>query len=286
MKVVEGLLRLGGMRPSSALSLWVSCVCLLSAVGAQSPEVYEEMGNEAANSGNYVLAAQNYAVAADAYATVGNHSAAAVNHERAASLYAALGSTDLYLAEALEAASSYAAAGSMYLDQGNYWYAANSFARSAAFYNATDKLSEYREMETKSGDAFMLMAASSANLTGRVQSLYRACVAFYGVDNTRLGNSKDQLEAAVVELKAEAVGNRDTQVFDVLEVYYLPIYSELLADDLASARKMGEVGDLASLMGYHAYAASYHTSAAAFYRRAGSTQDAIASLQLVGDAYK
>ncbi len=274
------------MRPSSALSVWVSCVCLLSAVGAQSPEVYEEMGNEAASSGNYVLAAQNYALAAEAYAKLGNHSAAAVNHERAASLYAALGSTDLYLAEAAKAAASYGAAGSMFLDQGNYWYAANAFARSAAFYNATDKPSEYREMETKSGDAFMLMAASSPNLTGRVQSLYRACVAFYGVDPARFENSKDQLETAVVELKSEAVQNHDAGVFDVLEVYYLPIYYQLLEDDLASARKMGEAGELARLMGYYAYAGSYHTSAAGFYERAGRGQDAIASLQLVADAYK
>ena len=273
------------MRPSSALSAWLSFVSLLSVVGAQSPEVYEEMANEAASSGNYVLAAQNYAVAADAYAKLGNHSAAAVNHERAASIYAALGSTDLYLAEAVKAAASYGAAGSMYLDQGNYWYAANAFARSAAFYNATGKSSEYREMEAKSGDAFMLMAGSSPNLTGRVQSLYRASVAFYGVDNARFENSKGQLESAVVELKAEAVRNHDEAVFDVLEVYYLPLYYELLEDDLASAKKMGEVGELASLMGYYAYAASYHTSAAAFYDRSGRGQDAIASLQLVADMY-
>jgi len=274
------------MRRSSAVSLWLSGICIVSVAIAQSPEVYEQMGNDAASSGNYLLAAQNYAIAAEGYAKLSNHSAAAVNHERAATLYSALGSSDLYLAEAAKAASSYGAAGSMYLDQGNYWYAANAFSRSAAFYNATGKSSEYKQMEIKSGEAFMLMATSSSNLTGRVQSLYRACIAFFGVDKARFQNSREQLETAVSELKAEALKAKDPAVFDVLEVYYIPIYSQLLEDDAASAAKMDEAGQLASAMGYHGYAASYHTSAAAFYRAAGRAQDAIKSLHLVGDAYK
>lgn len=258
----------------------------LTVVMGLSPQEYEQMGRDSAISGNYALAAQNYALAADGYAELGNHSAAAVNHERAATFYSAIGLEDQLKDQASKAASAYGRAGEGFFDEENYLLAANAFARSAALYNSTDMAAEYQIMQAKAGDTYILSAQVAVNLTEKIRSLYWATITFYAFSKDRFEDSIDQLVGAVEDLKDEAVRNRDPIVFDVLEIYYLPIFSQLMDDPLTSAIKMEEMGNLAAEMEYFTFAASYYASAAIFFSSADSGEDAENALDLAATAYE
>ncbi len=250
-----------------------------------TPQEYEQKGEQSAREGNYAIAAQNYALAAQGYGSVGNFSAAAVNHERAASFYAAIGSSELYLDQSIKAAESYALAGSAFLDEKNYWYAANAYQRSAAFYNVTDRPSQYREMQLKAGNAFLEAARSADNLTARVERLYWAVRSFHRLDEADFQRALGELSSSVDRLKEEATAKGNESVFDVLDLYYLPVFTQIIADDVLSANEMTKVADLATVMGLHSYAGTYLVSAAILYSDSGLTENAEFSLASAGRSY-
>jgi len=258
---------------------------VLSACLAASPRDYEEMARQSAMSGNYAAAAQNYALAAEAYHRIGNNSAAAVNYERAASFYAAIGSQDLYRENAAKAAECYSLAAQDLLDQGEYWFSGNSYARSAAFYNATGHSQEYREAKVKAGESYQLAASHAENLSTRVAALYSACLAFFGVDRNRFEAARIEHGDAVAELISSARKSNDSSVFDVLDAYYLPLYTRVLRRNDLSGDKMKEVGDLARDMGLFGYAAAYYTSAATFYSSSGEKSKTLSALSLAEESY-
>ena len=260
-------------------------ISILPVAGALTPQEYEELGRQSAQTGQYGLAAQHYSKAADAYGDLGNNTAAAVNYERAATFYAYAGSSDDYLEQARNAASSYAMAGEDYLDEEDFWVAANAFARSAAFYNATDDLEAFMEMQIRSGDTYILAADYSGNATEAIQSLYQAAQVFHGVDENRFLGAEDQLKSIVEDLKEDARKTRDPVIFDLLEVYYLPVYTQLLDDDAISAERFEEMGDFAESLSFPEYAGSYYTTAAVFNSDAGEARDANRTLGLAAESY-
>lgn len=261
-------------------------ISLLPVASALTAQEYEELGRQSAQTGQYGLAAQHYSRAADAYRDLGNNTAAAVNYERAATFFAYAGSSDEYLAQAGKAASSYAMAGEDYLEEEDFWVAANAFARSAAFYNATDDFEAFMEMQIRSGDTYVLAADYSGNTTEAIQSLYQALQVFHGIDDDRFLSAEDQLKSIVEDLKEDARKTRNPVVFDLLEVYYLPVYTQLVEDDAASAERFEEMGHYAESISFPEYAGSYYTTAAVYYSDGGNMQDVNRTLGLAADSYE
>jgi hypothetical protein len=181
---------------------------------------------------------------------------------------------------------AYRVAGTEFLEDQDYWSAANSFARSAAFHNASEDEAHYLEMMYKAGDTYILMSEAARNGTARIQALYRASTTFHELDPGRFQESLDLLETAVQAARDEAVITGDPGVFDVLDLYYLPLFTQLAVDDVAAAEKMVEIGDLAMEMDYYPFAGSYYSSAAVFYSAADRSPEARTSLSLAADAYE
>jgi len=271
------------MRPTAPLAV-LALLLVTGTVLGLSPAEYEQMGQDAARSGNYVVAAQDFGLAAEGYEKIGNYSAAAVNHERAATYYSAIGSSTQYQVEAEKAAASYARAGDQYSDGGDYWSAANAYARSAAFYNLTNKEKEFKAMEIKAGETYLLSSTYAANGTEKVRGLYRAAVSFFSLAPEKFDDAEKRLEESVEVMKREAVEAGDPGIFDVLELYYLPLF-QLAFGQAKAGEKMEETGDLAREMLYLGYAGSYYTSAAIFYSEAGEPSNATHALGLAADAY-
>lgn len=259
------------MRLRPSLLLPVICL-LLAEASCLTPSEYEEMADKALRSGNYLLAAENYDSAAEAYAQTGNYSAAAINHRRAASVYYALGSTDEYVDQTQKAATAYARYGQILMDDGYYLSAAGAFENSAALYNATNRTTEFLNMQRKAGDTYLLSASTSTNLTVQLESFFGACAVFHPISEADFNESRGRLVTAVERAKAQAVKRDDPSIFDLLDLYYLPVYSQIMADGLASGEKMLEVGDLAMNMSIPSFAASYYVTAAIFFDEEGEDQ--------------
>ncbi len=270
----------------SIILIPIILLALTANVNSVTPKEYEDMAREAMESGNYATAAQKYDLAAQAYISIGNYTAAGLSYRRSASIYAAIGSLQEYERQVDNAAAAYGRAGDSFVDNGYYLSGAEAYENSAYLYNISNKTREFVVTQEKAGDTYLMSAEISSNLTLKIKSLYRAGRVFLPISKERFQDSLTKLNESVYKMRSTSLRNGDPSIFDVLDLYYLPVFTELLGDVQQSAVQMSKTAELAAEMGFKSYAAYYHTSAAIFYSEHDDEKGVNQELEAAADSYR